>query len=152
MNYRVCPVCMYEYPKAEEKARKYILSMLDINGERHSEMEISTWRWTVGESRAGNRMVTVRYYPKDLGGSPVNEFLMLWHENENIKGRAYNRLNYLARHAGYELWAEFEDIEALCREISFKGKPPKKVVYHKENRYPKVDFCFWEKEKDDAEV
>lgn len=152
MNYRTCPVCMYEYPKAQEMARKYLLSMLDINGEKHSEMEVSAWRWTVGESRAGNRMVTVRYYPKDLGGTPVNEFLMLWHENENIKGRAYNRLNYLARHAGFELWAEFEDIEALCREISFKGKPPKKVVYHKENRYPKVDFCFWEKEKDDAEV
>ena len=152
MNYKVCPVCMYEYPKAEEKARKYLLSMLDINGEKHSEMEISTWRWTVGESRAGNRMVTVRYYPRDLGNTPVNEFLMLWHENDNIKGRAYNRLNYLARHAGFELWAEFADIETLCREISFKGKPPKKVVYHKENRYPKVDFCFWEEEeKQDAD-
>ena len=152
MNYRVCPVCMYEYPKAEEKARKYILSMLDINGEKHSEIEISTWRWTVGESRAGNRMVTVRYYPKNLGDSPVNEFLMLWHENDNIKGRAYNRLNYLARHAGVELWAEFEDIDSLCREMNYRGKAPKKVVYHKENRYPKVDFCFWEEEEDADKV
>lgn len=154
MNYRVCPVCLYEYPKPEENPRKYLLSMLDINGTRHKEMEVRSWLWSVRDSKAGNRMVSVRYYPKNLGDSPVNEFLMLWHENDYVKGKAVRRMNYLASHAGIETWAEFVNVEDLCRQMNNLGKPPKRLIWHNEDKYPKVDMVFWNdvEEKEDAEI
>lgn len=154
MNYRTCPVCMYEYPKPEKNPRDYLLSMLDINGKAtHREMEVGRWIWTKGTSRAGNEMITIRYYPATLGSSPVNEFLLLWHENEYTKGKAVRRLNYIARHAGVETWAEILSSEELCQTMNVKGTPPKRVIYHMENKFPKVDFCLWdEEERKDAEV
>ena len=151
MNYRVCPVCMYEYPKPKENPRKYLLSMLDINGSRIHEMQVKTWRWEVRESRAGNRMISVRYYPANLGDSPVNEFLLMWHENEYVRGKAVQRMNFLARHAGVELWAEFLNADELCKEMTGRGVPPRRLIWHKEDRYPKVDMVFWnEEEKENA--
>ena len=154
MNYRTCPICMYEYPKPEENPRDYLLSMLDINGKAtHREMEVGRWIWTKGTSRAGNEMITIRYYPATLGSSPVNEFLLLWHENEYTKGKAVRRLNYIARHAGVETWAEILSSEELCQTMNVKGTPPKRVIYHMENKFPKVDFCLWdEEERKDVEV
>lgn len=149
MQYRACPVCFYEFPRKEEIERKYILSMLDINGggAQHREIEIAKWVWQQTESKAGNAMIKVRYYPADLSEDPVNEFLLLWHDNAFVKGRAVARLKYLAEHAGIESWASFVVVEDFCKEITWKGKPPTHLIYHNENRYPKVDMCFWHEEE-----
>lgn len=152
MQYKTCPVCLYEYPRTQEAERKYQLSMLDINGgSKHYEMEVKSWLWTKSQSRAGNEMIQVRYYPKDLKDNPVNEFLLLWHENQYVKAKAIRRLKYLAEHAGIELWATFVLAEDLCKELNYKGKAPTSLIYHNENKYPKVDICFWsEKENENA--
>ena len=149
MQYKVCPVCMYEYPKPKEIDRRYQLSQLDINGgTKHKEMPIKTWLWEVSKSRAGNEMIRVRYYPADMSESPVNEFLLLWHENQYVKGKSVKRLKELAEKAGIKDWAEFVVVEDLCRKLTSQGRPPVSLIYHNENKYPKVDFCFWEDEEE----
>lgn len=148
MQYKACPVCMYEFPKTEETERQFLLSKLDINGgSKHFEMPIRTWVWKKSQSRAGNEMVTVRYYPQDLTQQPINEFLLLWHENMFIRERAIKRLRYLAEHAGIELWSSFASTDDLCKELTGMGKAPSHLIYHNENKYPKVDMCFWNKEE-----
>jgi len=149
MQYKACPVCFYEFPKKEETERQFMLSKLDINGgSKHYEMEVFAWHWSKGESKAGNEMLKVRYYSPGYKDK-VNEFLLLWHDNMFIRERAIRRLRELAEHAGVELWASFANVDDLCRELT-AAKHPTHLIYHTENKYPKVDVCFWNEEEINA--
>lgn len=144
MNCHVCPECGYEFPIKEREVAPLVLSHADINGDKQKFFEVRLWNWRVARSKAGNSMITVRYYPKDMKKEPVNEYLCLWSDNDWARHCAQDRLKRIASGCGVPI-GSIIDKNQLCQTMNQSKVIPDYVMYKKEGKYNKVVGTYFEK-------
>lgn len=131
LSAKVCPVCGYVYP---ERERKFQLDTEnDIGGEKLTiTKQVKLWRWEESTSKAGNPMMVIRYYGKNLTEDPIVEYLLL-NGNSWAVARAQGRLLTLARLAGCNRPEHYN-----ADWINMYGKKPSAIRVRKNGKYYEV--------------
>ena len=142
LSLRHCPGCGYEFERATAKDGPKLYGD-DIMGLSDHVMAVGSWSWRSHTSKSsGKDMVKVTYYPEDLSGKPVTEYLPVMHGG--LAGqRAVSRLVEIAKESGASLpqgncsmWELAESMQA--------GAPPNQIHYRMEGKWPRVEYRQWE--------
>lgn len=172
MNSPACPVCFYEFPKKErdEKNSFFLHEETDINGGSSLHfIELANWFWTVKESRNGNRMLEVTYYPKNFNEKTFAEYILLDGVSDWRLQRNMVKINSYVHEAtkGKKIFTDSTQSVTPGLVRVFNGweaasNKPCGAVIHKSGKYYNVDYIafgktaktsrWWNVEKNDWEV
>lgn len=130
---KFCKACGYQFPEHE---KEWSLRDDDIMG-RDTEvtMDVESWYWAIEKSKAGNDMVTVKYFPKGLGDPPIKEYFSVWNEKQWVARKAQAEMLSIMQACG----CLEPDTDALT-----KSPCPERIVWKKENNFPRVIRREWE--------
>lgn len=131
---KTCPACGYEF--LIKKKETYTLSEADIMGHGVETMELDGWEWYSQDSKAGDKMIVVKYNPRRIGDRPVYQYFCLWHPSAWVAKKARN-----------ELWKVIQEcgITELDTEVMNTSAPvPAAVKYKMEGKFPRVLERVWE--------
>ena len=134
-----CSACGYKW---ERKEKKYILSDRDISREEKGRLVlIKSWSFFKTQSKAGNTMIRVTFYPQSYNQKLICDYLLLWSENSKIKNIALNKIKEFAQRNGVarENIRTMKDLSNLL--------PPIAVLAVSQSRFEVVKKLFWEKEE-----
>jgi len=135
---RTCPACGYEFPEPQ-KNPEWQLRDDDIMGKAHKIMDVTSWEWTLRESKKGIPMLVVTYYGA-ISDSPISEYVLIFHDGfAGRKGMA--TLKELAEGADVELQAH-QEVEELIKLFNHRD-PPGKIIYKMDGRYPRIISRDW---------
>lgn len=129
---KICPQCGYTFPAVE---RAYKLSSADILGLDATKMIVRDWQWRAHTSRAsGKEMVKVTYYPQDLAGEMVTEYLPITHSG--VAGeRARRTLVEIASRSGVEI--DSDNTKSIVESLN-RGRRPENIEYHRDGKFFRV--------------
>lgn len=141
-----CPECGHEFESQQDDGSQELqLHNDDIMSLADSVIEVASWAWRPHTSRSsGKEMVKVTYYPADLSGKPITEYLPVLHGG--IAGqKAIRQLMDIATEAGASLPTDSQSMTALAEAMQ-QGTPPNEVHYKMEGKWPRVSNRQWETE------
>lgn len=149
LSLKQCPECghTFEQDTGQKEAPK--LYGDDIMGLSSHVMGVGSWAWRSHTSKSsGKDMVKVTYYPADLSGKPVTEYLPVLHGG--LAGqKAVSRLIEIAESSGASL-PQGQCSMAVLAEAMQSGKPPAEIHYKMEGRWPRVERRNWEADNEMA--
>lgn len=137
-----CYTCGYEFPPAEAKVE---LTEADIMGINKNLIHISVdwWDWSVHTSRtSGKEMIKCSYYPDDLSGPVIREYLCITHEGFAGQ-KALAELSKIANSTGAMDVYKADDLQQVC-DILNQADAPTKVEYEKNGKFYNVKRRIWE--------
>lgn len=142
---KVCKHCGFEFPTGE--SHKSEVSMADdcIMGRSSSILDIYVdwWDWSVHTSRtSGKEMIKCSYYPDDLSGPVIREYLCITHEGFAGQ-KALAELAKITNSTGAMDVYKADDLQQVC-DILNQADAPTKVEYEKNGKFYNVKRRIWE--------
>lgn len=127
-----CTACGFKWPPPEPKDLK--LHDVDIMGDANGELTVGAWKWTNHVSQAGNEMVKVTYYGKNLSDTPVTEYFAF--KNPGYAGQiAIQRFAAICRGCGV---LQPDGLQAMNN-----ATPPLKIRFRKDGKFYRVVEHKW---------
>lgn len=141
----VCPACGYEWPQRERQDDWHLYDD-DINGRLNPTMKVGFWRWTLCKSRAGEDMVRVTYQRSFTDRKEVNEYFLLWRQ-DNVGIRAQRLFLDIARRSGLEP-TDYDTIDDMLTALNGSERRPVAVSYKYSGKYANVTDRIWQEAND----
>ena len=136
---KVCTSCGAPFPEPEKEPMR--LHNDDIMGrDTATEVEVSGWFWSAHNSKAGNVMIKVTYYPVDIIADAVTEYFAI--NNDGAGGARARRIMAGVMHdAGVKMPSSYT-MESLA-ELMNKGQPPASITHERNGKYYNVKSREW---------
>ncbi len=142
---KVCDQCGYEFPPGESESKEIRMADDCIMGRSGSEsdMEVDWWDWSVHTSRtSGKDMIKCSYYPDDLSGSVIREYLCITHEGFAGQ-KALATLSNIANQCNAMNVYQANDLQSVC-DILNEADPPTRIQFEKNGKFFNVKRRLWE--------
>lgn len=140
-----CNHCGYEFPPGESHQSEVSMADDCIMGRRESRLDIYVdwWDWSVHTSRtSGKEMIKCSYYPDDLSGPVIREYLCITHEGFAGQ-KALAELSKIANSTGAMDVYKADNLQEVC-DILNQTEAPTKVEYEKNGKFYNVKRRIWE--------
>ena len=127
---RTCPACGYQFP-FEEAKKSWTLSEADIMARSDKSLDVTSWRWSVYTSRAGNIMLRCIYYGC-LSDMPIAEYFPLSHPRSRVD------LYKIMSSAGVSVDGDIsERLDVAASELN-QSQCPITIKYKTHGKYPRI--------------
>lgn len=144
-----CKHCGYEFPPGESHQSEVSMADDCIMGRSESRLDIYVdwWDWSVHTSRtSGKEMIKCSYYPDDLSGPVIREYLCITHEGFAGQ-KALAELAKITNSTGAMDVYKADDLQQVC-DILNQADAPTKVEYEKNGKFYNVKRRIWEEASD----